>query len=53
VRCNLDITLLSSSIFDCCDLILMMVHPGAVAAVTEGGRFRTDLDDARDENGYG
>jgi hypothetical protein len=30
---------------------LMMVHPEAVAAVTDGGRFRTGSDDARDEYG--
>jgi hypothetical protein len=33
-------------------LHLMVVHTKAVAAVTEGGGFRTDLDDAGDENGY-
>jgi hypothetical protein len=34
-------------------LHLMVVHPKAVAAVTEGGGFRTDPDDAGDENSYG
>jgi hypothetical protein len=33
-------------------LHLMVVHPKAVTAVKDGGGFRTDLDDARDENGY-
>jgi hypothetical protein len=34
-------------------LHLMVVHPKAVVAVTDGGGFRTDSDDSGDENGYG
>jgi hypothetical protein len=34
-------------------LNLMMVHPEAVAVVMDGGRLRTNLDDVREENGYG
>jgi hypothetical protein len=34
-------------------LYLMMVHPKAVAVVMEGGRLRTNMDDVREENGYG
>jgi hypothetical protein len=33
-------------------LHLMVVHTKAVAAVMEGGGFRTFPDDAGDENGY-
>jgi hypothetical protein len=32
---------------------LMVVHLKAVAAVKDGGGFRIDSDDARDENDYG
>jgi hypothetical protein len=32
--------------------LLMVVHLKAVAAVTDGHGFRTDSDDAGDDNGY-